>query len=341
MRRLYGLALAIVSLALSLALAEIMMRALGYASLDINPQPARFWRHDPLLGWHHRAGASGVFDHRPQFRIHVRINDKGLRDQDYPYERVPSKRRILVLGDSFVFGYGVEQDEIFTEVLEALLPATEVINAGVSGYGTDQELLWFRSEGARYRPDLVMLLMTGNDDLENHSSLVYSVYPKPRFTLSERGELRLTNVPVPVSPTRSRLKTWVLSHSALAHQAYRALGRALRPPAARPRERDALTLALVDELRREVNAVGARLLVATTSRFWSYDDWPADEAYAELVTALRQRGIATLDIDRANGYAVDRMTINGDGHWNALGHRFVARLAERMIRQERLLVAAQ
>jgi len=338
-RRLTGLALAIGSLTLSLALAEVVVRALGYTSLDINPQPARFWRHDRLLGWHHQPGESGVFDHRPQFRMQIRINEKGLRDRDYPYERMPGKRRILVLGDSFVFGYGVEQDEIFTEVLEQLLPATEVINAGVSGYGTDQELLWFRSEGARYRPDLVMLLMTGNDDLENHSSLVYWVYPKPRFTLSDRGELQLTNVPVPPSPARSRLKTWVLSHSATAHQAYRALGRGLGPAAARGRDRDGLTLALVDELRREVNGVGARLLVATTARFWSYDDRPADEAYAELVTALRERGIATLDIDRADGYALDQMTIKGDGHWNALGHRFVARLAERVIRQERLLGA--
>src|SRR5439155_1080671 len=144
--------------------------------------------------------ASGVFDHRPQFMTRIRINDKGLRGKDYPYERVAGKRRVLVLGDSLVFGYGVEQDEVFTDVLEGMLPATEVINAGVSGYGTDQELLWFRSEGVRYRPDLVIILMTGNDEWENHESLVYWFYPKPHFTLSDRGELRLTNVPVAPPP---------------------------------------------------------------------------------------------------------------------------------------------
>src|SRR5437899_3035923 len=116
---------------------------LGYGRQRLVPQPAGFWRHDPRLGWHHTAGSEGVFDRSPVFRTRVRINDKGLRGRDYPYERVAGRRRILVLGDSFVFGYGVEQEEIFTTVLEGLLPATEVINAGVSGYGTDQELLWF------------------------------------------------------------------------------------------------------------------------------------------------------------------------------------------------------
>src|SRR5438094_961279 len=207
--RLVGPALGIVSLLLFLLLAEVLLRALGYDHLYVNPQPARFWRHDALLGWHHQAAASGVFDHRPQFMTRIRINDKGLRGKDYPYERVAGKRRVLVLGDSLVFGYGVEQDEVFTDVLEGMLPATEVINAGVSGYGTDQELLWPREDPKGY------------------------------------------------------------------------------------------------------------------------------ERYGELVQRLRQRGFTTLDIDGAKGYAPDEMIIKDEGHWNALGHRFVARLIEPAIRGER------
>src|SRR5947207_3890326 len=207
--RLVGPALGIVSLLLFLLLAEVLLRALGYDHLYVNPQPARFWRHDALLGWHHQAAASGVFDHRPQFMTRIRINDKGLRGKDYPYERVAGKRRVLVLGDSLVFGYGVEQDEVFTDVLEGMLPATEVINAGVSGYGTDQELLWFRSEGVRYRPDLVIILMCGNDDDENNSDLVYNVYHKPRFRQTGNGGLSLTGIPVPEPSRALRLKHWI------------------------------------------------------------------------------------------------------------------------------------
>ena len=332
--RLVGPALGIVSLLLFLLLAEVLLRALGYDHLYVNPQPARFWRHDALLGWHHQAAASGVFDHRPQFMTRIRINDKGLRGKDYPYERVAGKRRVLVLGDSLVFGYGVEQDEVFTDVLEGMLPATEVINAGVSGYGTDQELLWFRSEGVRYRPDLVIILMTGNDEWENHESLVYWFYPKPHFTLSDRGELRLTNVPVPPPPVSRRLWTWVLRHSRTTYQAHLLLTSAF-PGAPPARDNYVLTLALVDELKREVTAIGARLIVATTFRFWPREDPKGYERYGELVQRLRQRGFTTLDIDGAKGYAPDEMIIKDEGHWNALGHRFVARLIEPAIRGER------
>jgi hypothetical protein len=336
-RRLVGPALALVSVLVSFLLIEVALGVLGYGRQRLVPQPAGFWRHDPRLGWHHTAGSEGVFDRSPVFRTRVRINDKGLRGRDYPYERVAGRRRILVLGDSFVFGYGVEQEEIFTTVLEGLLPATEVINAGVSGYGTDQELLWFRAEGARYRPDLVILLMCGNDELDNHSTIAYSLYPKPLFVPSPGGELVLTNVPVPPVPLRLRLKAWLLGHSRVAFQASRLLGRARHAGPSSPRVDDGLTLTLVETLRREATANGARFLVAATEKFWSYDDRSARDAHADLLRALRGRGITAVDIEGGEGYAPEAMTITGDGHWNARGHQFVARLLEAAIRHDRLL----
>ena len=336
-RRLVGPLVALVSLLASLVLAEVALAMLGYGHLRPEPQPAGFWRHDAQLGWRHAAGSDGIFDRSPVFRTRVRINDKGLRGRDYPYERMAGRRRVLVLGDSFVFGFGVEQEETFTSVLENLLPATDVLNAGVSGYGTDQELLWFRGEGVRYRPDLVILLMSGNDELDNHSSIVYSLYPKPRFELSPRGELVLTNVPVPPPPRRLRLKTWLMGHSRVAYQASLLLGRARHAGPVSPRADDGLTLALVEEIRREATAHGARFLVAATPKFWSYDDLSAQDAHAALLRALRERGMTAIDIDGAEGYELEAMTIKGDGHWNARGHRFVARLLEAAIRRDGLL----
>ena len=336
-RRLVGPALAFVSVLVSFLLIEVALGVLGYGRQRLVPQPAGFWRHDPRLGWHHTAGSEGVFDRSPVFRTRVRINDKGLRGRDYPYERVAGRRRILVLGDSFVFGYGVEQEEIFTTVLEGLLPATEVINAGVSGYGTDQELLWFRAEGARYRPDLVILLMCGNDELDNHSTIAYSLYPKPLFVPSPDGELVLTNVPVPPVPLRLRLKAWLLGHSRVAFQASQLLGRARHAGPSSPRVDDGLTLTLVETLRREATANGARFLVAATEKFWSYDDRSARDAHADLLRALRGRGITVVDIEGGEGYAPEAMTITGDGHWNARGHQFVAHVLEAAIRRDRLL----
>ena len=62
----------------------------------------------------------------------------------------------MVIGDSFAFGWGVSDSQTYSARLEAALPALEVINLGVGGYGTDQMLLMLREEGLRYAPDLVI-----------------------------------------------------------------------------------------------------------------------------------------------------------------------------------------
>jgi hypothetical protein len=335
-RRGLDITLLFASILVSLILSEAVLRVLGRGPLPVNPVPGAFWRHDTLLGWRNSPGADGVFDH-PRFRINVHINSKGLRDREHAYERTPGTRRILVIGDSFVWGYGVEQPETFPKILEALLPHVEAINAGVAGYGTDQELLWLRSEGVRYRPDLVILVMCGNDDDENNHDLVYDVYRKPRFRQDDRGELVLTGVPVPVPSRALRVKHWILTHSAMAFQVKSAIIDPLRyrqRHRAMPPEGFGLTLALVERIAGVARDIDARLVVAVTVRYAT----PKVEAhYDELVGGLRQRGILTLDIDRAPGYRNDTLLIPGDAHWNRAGHRFVAEQLRTMIQDHHLL----
>ena len=82
--------------------------------------------------------------------------------------RRPGAYRIAVLGDSFVFGSGVAQDAILTRRLAAHLgPGFEIVNLGVPGYGTDQELLTLRRWGRKLAPDLVLLGFFWNDIMEN------------------------------------------------------------------------------------------------------------------------------------------------------------------------------
>lgn len=78
---------------------------------------------------------------------------------DYP--KLEGVYRILLLGDSYAEGLRVPLEQTFGKTLEAALNASapagqrfEVINAGISGWGTDQQLLWLRSEGAKYQPDV-------------------------------------------------------------------------------------------------------------------------------------------------------------------------------------------
>ncbi len=93
------------------------------------------YRYDATLGWFPQAGAEKSFTGSRTVR--VRHNALGFRDHEYAEKRKP---RIAFLGDSFVWGYDAEADERFTERLQGRLPEVEVLNLGVSGYGTDQDI---------------------------------------------------------------------------------------------------------------------------------------------------------------------------------------------------------
>ena len=71
----------------------------------------------------------------------------------------------------------VNDDETLGEQLRSLLQSqmdrpVEVINAGVSGFGTDQELLWLREEGVKYAPDLVLLAVYPHNDFMNNAEVL-------------------------------------------------------------------------------------------------------------------------------------------------------------------------
>ena len=141
--------------------------------------------HDPELGWRNRPGlraeATGPTLQFPVFRYRVTINSRGLRDRETTPEPAPGVTRIVLLGDSFAWGWGVDDGECFADRLEQrLAPAVEVVNAGVPGYSTDQELLWLEREGLGYRPTLVFLCLLLNDVEGNHD-LVRDELGKPRL----------------------------------------------------------------------------------------------------------------------------------------------------------------
>jgi lysophospholipase L1-like esterase len=104
--------------------------------------------------------------------VPVKINSQGLRDDERDLSKDPQTFRILMLGDSITFGWGVRQEETFSKVLERLLndrppegpwQRYEVINTGVGNYNTAQEVAYFSERGQRYRPDMVMLAWFIND----------------------------------------------------------------------------------------------------------------------------------------------------------------------------------
>ncbi|HWH77554.1 MAG TPA: hypothetical protein VNT76_09290, partial [Candidatus Binatus sp.] len=105
------------------------------------------YRYDPKLGWFPIAHSKKIF--AGNRTIHVEHNSRGFRDIEHIIDTRP---RMMVLGDSFVWGYDVEQTERFTDKLRAQLTDWSIYNLGVSGYGTDQEYLLLKQQYDFYRP---------------------------------------------------------------------------------------------------------------------------------------------------------------------------------------------
>jgi hypothetical protein len=238
-----------VSLLLVLASLELVARSLrGRAPEPIASQYTEF---DPLLGWRHKKGARARF---PQGDYE--INGLGLRDRERGYEAPPGTFRMMVLGDSFAEGFSVAFADSAAQVLERSLslPAcpVEVIAAGTVGYSTDQEYLFYREEGARYAPQVVLLFFYYNDVVYNARESVGRA-PKPLLTF-KGGVPRLKTQPLPEPATSARTDGDATKGSAaLAWARERLLSGA-------PRAYDALA-ALRLFPRREPARAGAELLV--------------------------------------------------------------------------------
>ena len=344
---LINLSLIIVSTLFALFLSEITLRLMGFNPLYVSPERDRFWKYDPLLGWAHQPEQEGIFE-TPQFRTVVRINEKGLRDREHSYERQNDSERILVLGDSFAWGYGVEESERFSQLLEKSLDV-EAINAGVSGYSTDQELLWYRNEGIKYETDLVILVLAGNDVGDNDRQLVNTIYYKPRFVIEE-GQLVPIGYPVPKTSPQGRFIYSLSQRSALAYflvQRYFDLlslygkikvhsDHAISPVSGKSAKSEPfkLTIALLDEMRNITELRKAKFMIVATDRWWNS---PSTETYKDFINTLRTEGFLVLDVESMPGFDPEVMLIRDDGHWNQAGHEFVAEQIQAFIETSHLL----
>jgi len=117
---------------------------------------------DPLIGHEHRPGT-----HSFLMGADMAINSQGLRDREIPLNRTPETKRIMMLGDSFILGWGVPFDDIISKRLERLFAKdgrrVEVVNAGVGNYNSIMEVEYYLTRGYKFHPDVVVLNYTFND----------------------------------------------------------------------------------------------------------------------------------------------------------------------------------
>lgn len=102
--------------------------------------------------------------------VPVTTNSCAMRDSEFLVAKQPNQVRIALLGDSFAFGWGVEEHESFSEVAEEKLNKIfngqlnfEILNFGVPGYSTFQELALFEDRVLDLEPDLVLVFFVEND----------------------------------------------------------------------------------------------------------------------------------------------------------------------------------
>jgi lysophospholipase L1-like esterase len=102
-----------------------------------------------------------------EFDVSVQVNHDGLRGPELLSGR--DRPRVLILGDSFAFGWGVEEQETFEQVAARQLAATgipfEALNGGVPGYGPTQEIAQLRAGCAALHPDRIVLAFYAGNDL--------------------------------------------------------------------------------------------------------------------------------------------------------------------------------
>lgn len=143
------------------------------------------------------------------FDVHVVCNSNGLRDAEKDYAKSAGMRRIAVLGDSYAWGHGVENNEMVSAVLQEMVPGAETLNFGVKGYSTVQEVLRLETEALRYEPDVNVLFFCWNDLEDNFDD---KQLRRPAAVIDDNGMVRIVNRPVQ-RYFKSPLKQWFQRNS--------------------------------------------------------------------------------------------------------------------------------
>ena len=161
-----NLLLAGLACAVALGLAEATLRLAGDRILreaEFLEVGTVFKLDDPTLGFSLLANSSRTVVKGGAFLMTERINGQSLRDIEHTAGKTPGRKRILVLGDSFMYGDGVAMEETLPRRLGTLMQSTEVINAGVRAYDLGQEYLYYKERGHLFEPDLNILAFFIND----------------------------------------------------------------------------------------------------------------------------------------------------------------------------------
>ena len=255
--------------------------------------------------------------------------------------------------------------------------ATEVLNFGVNGFGPTQEYLLLTTRVFPYHPDLVVMVFYIGNDFDDTTNLTAWIdgYQRPRAVLDDRGRISFANIPVPKTslPRNERRRTCSLPRSHLIdffdriiHQRRDKYALDVLPPEVRlcrkdldPSLQEARTLlrGILRETDARCRRQGSRfalVLAPTVTQIHEEIYWQKikkvynlrEEDYDlllpnKILTGIAgDLGIPVLDLTPALRAEADRgaeLYYYKNRHWNAAGHRAVARELAAWIETKKLL----
>jgi len=267
-----------------------------------------------------------------EYSVTVSTNSAGLRSTaEYSIAKPNGVKRVLMLGDSFVFGYGVENDEVVSAVLEDMLnldtasdETFEVINLGVAGFGQAEELVTYREIGRAYEADVTIIFYYENDIGNNAVAAL--------FELTDDGTVsRTTSNYLPAVKSREFLYSiapirWLFEYSVAWNVIRNRLSYLVQQSKLKKQgltnvhdsnsHAIELTLALLGQFITEINADGSKaVVVVIPSQKNMSTNFPLERHEIEELGANLIDGRDYLVAD-------DYWPI--DSHWKSTGHRKTA-----------------
>jgi lysophospholipase L1-like esterase len=313
--------------------------------------------------WHETR--DGLAIHRPNSTINflnheIQINSLGMRDRDHAVKKRDGTFRILLLGDSFMEALQVPFDESFPKVLEdrlrdAGVRDVEVVNAAVSGWGTEDELAYLVRYGKQLEPDLILVAMTLHNDVSDNL--------RERFYTLNEGQLQAR--PVHETPSKEylalQIKGFIATHSHLfqlwrkywyrkeiqntGFQLNRHVANLLSNTKTDTIERGwRLTFQEMAAIQTEGKEIGAEAVVVLipsslqlsreklgrlmATNNMSQHDITGSEPQDMMLKFGKTQGLETIDLlpafkewgEKRN----EQLYLESDGHWNSTGHRLAA-----------------
>jgi lysophospholipase L1-like esterase len=286
----------------------------------------------------------GIFQ-SAEYTTRIITNSEGFRDVEHRLKKDKGVFRILAVGDSFTFGLGVEANQTYPKILEAMLNKNtlgkkhfEVFNMGIAGIGTLEELEIIEY-GLRYKPDLILLGVfvenrwnpgNGNDlcdNLKSRDRLKNSRLVNQNENIITRPIIR------PVDALNS-LQRFLATNSDLYFLIMTRLGTNLRKSLIGLRQNQNqselalswdITEKAIKKIKRLADKEGVAFVIVRIPFLYDVYSPKNDEAKNILTVFSNENNINMCDLSDVMGNNKNSdLYYPADGHWKSLAHKLAA-----------------